>query len=104
MGIRENKVERHLNKEVERLGGITRKWVSPMHSGVPDRIIIYKGLVVFAEIKTLSGTLSSVQQREIDRLRQHGAQVVVLYGTEGVDNFIKTLEGALNDFSRETDQ
>ena len=51
MGVRENKVEKYLDAEVNRLGGITRKWVSPGRDGVPDRIIILNGHICFVEVK-----------------------------------------------------
>ncbi len=89
MAARENKVERYLDSEVMKLGGITRKWVSPGVNGVPDRIVIVNGLVWFVEVKTVDGRLSPWQVREIDRLRDHGVNALVVYGVEGVDEFIK---------------
>lgn len=89
MGTRENRVERHLNSEVLKLGGISRKWVSPGVAGVPDRIVIVKGHVWFVEVKTFDGQLSPIQSREIQRLKNHGASVHVVHGEMGVDTFIK---------------
>jgi len=88
MGVNENKVERHLTASVEEIGGVSRKWVSPGRDGVPDRIIIYKGRVVFVEVKTCGGRLSSVQEREHERLRAAGAEVVTVYGEEEVNDLI----------------
>jgi hypothetical protein len=96
MGVRENKVERYLDSEVKRLGGTTRKWVSPGRNGVPDRIVIWRGVICFVELKTVDGVLSSVQGREIDRLREHGAVVFIASGKPGVDEFIKILQGITN--------
>ena len=96
MGVRENKVEAYLDAEVKKLGGITRKWVSPGVSGVPDRIVIIDSLVVFVEVKTVDGVLSPWQVREIKRLKDHGAHVYVARGIMGVDDFIKGLEVILN--------
>jgi hypothetical protein len=89
MGRRENKVESYLNSQIEKLGGITRKWVSPGHDGVPDRIIIIHGLIYFVEVKTPDGVMSPVQVREQERLYNAGAPVCVVYGAEGVDHFIR---------------
>lgn len=91
MGVRENKVERYLKSEVKSLGGITRKWVSPMHDGVPDQIVIINGTVVFVEVKTVDGVLSVNQIREHNRLRAAGARVVTVYGNAGVDLLITAL-------------
>lgn len=91
MGTRENKVETYLNDEVEKLGGITRKWVSPGVDGVPDRIVILKSRVIFVEVKTVDGDLSPWQVREQNRLREHGAVVFTAAGHAEVDLIIKAL-------------
>lgn len=92
MGVRENKVEKYLNKQITVLGGLTRKWVSPGRDGVPDRICIVKGLFFLVEVKTVDGECSPVQLREHVRLRDAGADVRVVYGEQGVDDFIKNIE------------
>ena len=92
MGVRENKVEKYLDSEVKKLGGITRKWVSPGRDGVPDRIVIINGAVWFIEVKTLDGELTPVQEREHQRLKDVGAKVLTVYGHEGVDYFIRLFE------------
>lgn len=88
MGTRENKVEKYLDKRIEDLGGLTRKWVSPGRTGVPDRIVILGGAVFFVEVKTVDGGLSEVQRREHGRLLEVGARVHTVYGETGVDHFI----------------
>ena len=86
----EHKVEKYLHDEVTKLGGTTRKWTSPGRSGVPDRIVFLNG-IVFVEVKTNTGKLSTAQEREIERLRGHGADVRVVYGFEGVDMLMMEL-------------
>jgi hypothetical protein len=95
MGTRENKVEKYLDKEVEKLGGITRKWVSPGRDGVPDRIIIIEGIVEFVETKTTDGKLTVPQTREIDELTRNGTKCHVVYGHTGVDAYINRLKAQL---------
>jgi hypothetical protein len=92
VGVRENKVERYLKKQVTAQGGVSRKWVSPNHDGVPDQIIISRGVVWFVEVKSVDGVLSSVQKREHKRLRNAGANVTTVYGDVGVDTFIEELK------------
>jgi len=92
MGTRENKVESYLDQRVRELGGITRKWVSPGVDGVPDRIIIISGEVIFVEIKTVDGRLSKAQEREHNRLTRHGAKVRTIYGCDHVDTLIDWIE------------
>ena len=82
---RERDVEKTLKREVKNLGGMTYKFVSPGNDGVPDRIIIWPdGHVGFVELKTTTGTLSPIQQVQIDRLRGVGCDVAVVYGKAGV--------------------
>ena len=92
MGVREAKVEKYLNDQVNKIGGITRKWVSPGKDGVPDRIVIINGRVVFVEVKTVDGVRSTAQVREHERLKAVGASVLTLHGKNEVDDFIKFLE------------
>tara|TARA_R110002167_G_scaffold360681_1_gene578422 strand:+ start:17 stop:292 length:276 start_codon:yes stop_codon:yes gene_type:complete len=88
MGVRENKVEKYLDSQVVKLGGLTRKWTSPGRDGVPDRIVIVKGKVWFVEVKTVVGVLSEAQKREHTRLIDAGANVVTVRGNKGVEEFI----------------
>jgi len=92
MSVRENKVETYFKDQIKALGGITRKWVSPGVDGVPDQIVIMKGGIFFAEIKTSDGKKSPAQLREQARLQKNGALVITLYGEKDVDRFIKYLE------------
>ncbi len=88
MGVRENKVEKYLHDETERHGGTTRKWVSPGRDGVPDRIVFLNHRIYFVEVKTVDGVESEIQERERIRLTEHGADVRIVYGAKGVNEFI----------------
>lgn len=108
MGTRENKVEKVLDEQFKKLGGITRKWVSPGVDGVPDRICILPMTVgelieklskldpnsltcevYTVEVKTVDGDLSPAQRREHRRLESHGINVVTVYGAVDVHRFIE---------------
>lgn len=110
MGVRENKVETYLDRQVRILGGLTRKWVSPGRDGVPDRILliettvkdmIYKlsqldpntrwSDVHLVEVKSVDGKLSQVQIREHERLKEVGANVTTVYGIDGVEEFLESI-------------
>lgn len=95
MAIEERRVENYLTSEVKKVGGDTRKWVSPGRDGVPDRIVFFPSDIgtgyahqVYVEVKTSHGKLSDVQQREHARLRALGAYVTTVYGVNGVDAFM----------------
>ena len=85
----EKKIEQKLCSRVKNIGGLCLKFASPGNSGVPDRLIILpKGRIVFAELKTDAGKLSKIQKRMIDEMKKRGADVRVLYGLKDVENFI----------------
>lgn len=90
-GNREGKVEKLLDRMVRDLGGLTRKWTSPGHTGVPDRIVIINGRVDFVEVKTTKGKLTEYQERERKRLRAVGANVFTVRGEQGVIDYIEGL-------------
>jgi hypothetical protein len=92
MGRQEANVEQNLARGIRSLGGNVRKWVSPGHDGVPDRICILPGGEIhFVEVKTSSGVLSVRQKRELDTLKQLGCNVHVVYGTNDVSDLIEKL-------------
>lgn len=50
--MKESEIESHLKRRVEALGGKCWKWVSPGRLGVPDRILILPGGIIwFVETK-----------------------------------------------------
>lgn len=90
MGKAEHGVEVYLTKEVEKIGGITRKWVSPGRRGVPDQIVIVPNHPIwFVEVKTFSEVPEDYQMREMKRLRAAGANVTWIAGMNGVDQFME---------------
>lgn len=75
------------------MGGACFKWTSPGTDGVPDRIVILPdGRVIFVELKTETGRLSPVQEYQINRLRRLKQTACVVYGAEGVREFLRDLE------------
>ena len=89
MGVRENNVETYFDEQVELIGGITRKWVSPGRDGVTDRIAVIYGTVIFVEVKPIGGYLEPHQVREHKRLEAAGAIVRTVYGHKQVDVLIE---------------
>jgi len=90
--MKESDIEKYLHKQITVLGGTTRKWVSPGRTGVPDRICFSNRKVFFVEVKTDSGRLTVRQQREIESLTEHGAEIYTVYGFKGVDDLILRME------------
>lgn len=88
----EKQVEKFLRDEVKKLGGVCYKFVSPGNSGVPDRIVVVPGELFFVELKTVTGRLSALQKRQIQKLRDRRQKVRVLYGKKDVEFFIEHLK------------
>lgn len=85
MGKPEARVENYLVRKAKARGWCAFKFVSPGHSGVPDRIVVGDGRVAFVELKSPSGKLSELQKTMIEKLRSLGAEVHVCYDREQVD-------------------
>ena len=91
MGRPEGYVEEYLVEKSEEKGYLCYKWVSPGRRGVPDRILIGNGRVIFVELKSSVGRLSKSQQLMIPRLREHGADVRVIRSRSEVDALMEEL-------------
>lgn len=87
--MRESEVERYFVKRVKESGALQRKFGSPGHRGVPDRIVVYFGSVYFVELKAPGKGLRDDQTREHEKLFAAGAMVFVLDSKEAVDYFIE---------------
>ena len=85
----EKTLERKLQKAVEKLGGVSFKWISTV-TGVPDRIVILKTKVYFVEMKTPSGKVSPRQALIFQTLEKHGFPVVILRNEEEIEQFVNS--------------
>ena len=91
--MREASIEQSLRLKLQKIGCLFYKWVSPGNNGVPDRIVITPdGSVIFVELKTSRGNLSPDQHVQIRRLTKNHARVVVIYGKQDADNFVRELQ------------
>ena len=73
------------------------KFVSPANSGVPDRILIHNGIITFVELKAPGEKPRKLQEKQIEKLRKHGATVKVIDSIEAVDAyFLKQMEKDLD--------
>lgn len=76
----ESDIERWMLRQVRARGGLFYKFTSPGNDGVPDRILVFRGKVIFVELKQEHGKLSRIQEIQISRLMEQGADVRVVYG------------------------
>ena len=75
------------------MGGITFKFTSPSTKGVPDRIVIYKGVVAFVEVKRPGEKPRALQRYWLKELEYQNIKATVVSTFEEVDNFIAELFG-----------
>lgn len=87
----EKQIEQKLNAEVKKLGALTYKWISTV-TGVPDRIVVYKGKVYFVELKTPQGVLSARQHVVFADLLAQGTPVTVIRSESDIVNFVQRLK------------
>lgn len=84
---RESKIESGLKARIKKMGGRYYKFVSPQNNGVPDRIVVYNGLVVFVELKRPKEEPRPLQKHVIRDMRRAGAIVAVINDFEKIDAF-----------------
>ena len=89
--MREKDIERKLREAVIKAGGVCYKFVSPGNNGVPDRVIILNGVVLFAEIKAPGKKPSIIQEIRIREMRNRGAWVEVIDSIEFVNYIIEKI-------------
>ena len=107
--MRESKIEKHLAKRVEELGGECRKlrWIG--RRGAPDRLVmlpeayanleghpnpfafvrIRRSLTVWVELKAPGEKPEPHQAREHERMRRMGQRVEVIDSIEGVEELLR---------------
>lgn len=86
----ESIIEKYGDKVAAKLGYLVRKvhWIG--HVGAPDKIYAREDTgPILVEYKDLGKKPRASQEREIQRLRSHGINVVVLDSMEAVDEFFK---------------
>lgn len=91
--ISEFDIEKRLINRVNGMGGITFKFTSPSTKGVPDRIVIYKGVVAFVEVKRPGEKPRALQRYWLKELEYQNIKAAVVSTFEEVDSFIAELFG-----------
>lgn len=87
--MRELPIETRLVREVERIGGLAPKWVSPGNSGVTDRLVILpNGVTVYVETKAPGKPLRPLQRKWAKELKKRGHRHYKIDSYEDIDRFI----------------
>jgi len=87
--MRENVIEKRLREAIEEIGGKAFKFSSPGNIGVPDRIVLLAGRVIFVELKKPGQELRAIQKYRRRQFEKLGFQVAVIDSIEKVDEFIE---------------
>ena len=88
----ERTVEQALKRTVEKAGGCCYKFTSPSRAGVPDRIVVLRGRVVFVELKATGEKPRALQKAVAKTIRKAGGRVYCLSSVEQVTCFVQTLK------------
>lgn len=91
MGKPESTVEKYLKKEANKLGFLCFKFTSG-DNGVPDRIIIGNGQVVFTEVKAPGEKPRPDQVMMLKKINQRGVPAVYVDTRDEVDNLLKQIQ------------
>ena len=70
--ITESNVELYLVNKINSIGGLAMKFTSPGLSGVPDRLVLYRGFAFFVELKKPHGKPRELQKKMAKRIRSRG--------------------------------
>lgn len=84
----EKKTERYLADRMKSIGGRAVKFVSPGWAGVPDRVCLCRGKVVFVELKSEGEKPRAIQKARHAELKKMGFTVYVCDTKAGVDEMI----------------
>lgn len=92
---RERDIEKYLKAQVEEMGGLFMKFVSPGNDGVPDRIAIMPGgHVWFVELKTSKGRTTAIQEWQIEQIKKRDVPAIVVKGMDEANAFIREVQNA----------
>lgn len=90
--MRESVIENYLRNKAILNHYMCLKFVSPGQIGVPDRILIGHGRVLFVETKAPGEQPRKAQEYVFNKMRKHGAIVLVADTKEKVDQLFESLK------------
>lgn len=88
---REFKIEEYLKEQVEKIGGKCYKFVSPGYDGMPDRIVVFSGCVIFVETKRPGKKPRALQKIRLEELQMQGINTAVVSTKKEADFVVNYL-------------
>jgi Holliday junction resolvase len=93
--MREAEVEKKIVQLAKTLGIYTRKFTSPSHRAVPDRIFICGGVVLFLEIKAKGKRPTESQRHEMALIAAAGGLVGWVDNVESAKSYLMRLRDTI---------
>lgn len=90
--MKEAGLEKLLTDRVKKARGLCIKLPAAHTRGLPDRLVLLPGIVVFVELKVDKGVLSPHQKHYIQILSRMGFRCEVLYGRIELVKFLEGLD------------
>lgn len=88
----EKVIEKRLNAEVKSLGGWSLKLLCQFVTGLPDRLVLLPGgIIFFAEIKSTGKKPTTIQELVHERIRRLGFTVYVIDSLEQLNKILNEL-------------
>ena len=87
--MRESSIENRFVKECKKRGAWPLKMIAAGTAGMPDRMVLMEGRVVFAELKRPGQLPRALQLKRHEQLAGYGFKVWVIDGKETIEEFIK---------------
>ena len=81
--MRESEIEKSVTRFAQSQGWLALKFTSPNNNGVPDRVFIRGGKVVFVEFKQSGKKPTPLQDYVHNKIREKGGTVHVIDNVDG---------------------
>ena len=92
--MKERDIEQALQARIVAIGGVCWKLVCPGTTGVPDRVCLMGGRIVFVEVKAPGQQPRPIQHRRIQQLRDLGFTVMIIDTMDGIEEVADALRTA----------
>ena len=87
--MRESKIETYLKTQAPKHGFLCWKYPATNLKGVPDRLLIGHGQVLFVELKRQNDAIiSEIQKLRHKQIKEHGCHVHICASTDDIDNLL----------------
>jgi hypothetical protein len=93
--MKEKEIEAKLRREVNAMGGLALKFISPGLSGVPDRIVLLPGgKMVFVELKAPGKKMRPLQLKRKRQLEDLGFSVYCIDRPEQIGGILDEIQSS----------